>query len=71
MPLDETARGLGGFAARRLQTVRFCAMLLGFVFFYLTTARAVRRRYADAERSGRTLWLDHGPFSRPTDEGAN
>ncbi|MCY4627082.1 MAG: hypothetical protein OXE58_05870 [Acidobacteria bacterium] len=69
MPLDETAHGLGGFLARRLQTFRFFAMLLRFVVFYLTAGRKVRRRYAEAERNGKTIWLDHGPFRPEAGEG--
>jgi hypothetical protein len=64
MALDETARGLGGFLYRRLQTLRFFLGFVGFVFFFLTKGREVRRRYAAAERSGDTIWLDHGPFRR-------
>lgn len=71
MPLDETARGLGGFLYRRLQTLRFLLDSIGFVFFFLTKGREVRRRYAAAERSGGTLWLDHGPFRQEPEEGAN
>ena len=70
MALDETARGLGGFLFRRIQTLRFLFALFRFVFFFLTTGRAVRRRYAAAERSGGVLWLDHGPFRSGPDEGA-
>ena len=62
MALDETARGLGGFLYRRLQTLRFLLDSVRFVFFFLTKGREVRRRYAEAERSGDTIWLDHGPF---------
>ena len=66
MLLNETARGLGGFVARRLQTFRSIGMLFRFVVFYLTTARAVRIRYAHAERNRETIWLDHGPFRSET-----
>ena len=67
-PMDETARGLRGFLARRWQTVAFVAMSVRFVLFYLTEARRVRRRYADAQRTGGMIWLDRGPFLDPTDE---
>ena len=62
--MDETARGLGGFCYRRLQTLRFGFDTLRFVIFFLTKGREVRRRYAAAERSGGTIWLDRGPFHR-------
>lgn len=71
MPLDETARGVGGFLFRRFQTLRFFLASFRFIFFFLTAGRAVRRRYAVAERSGGTIWLDHGPFRREPDEAAN
>ena len=71
MAVDETARGFGGFLFRRLQTLRFFLASFRFIFFFLTAGRAVRRRYAAAERSGGTLWLDHGPFRREPDEDAN
>ena len=71
MPLDETARGLGGFLFRRLQTLRFLLGSLRFVLFFLTRGREVRRRYAAAERSGGTIWLDHGPFRQEPEEGAS
>ena len=71
MPLDETARGLGGFLFRRFQTLRFFLASFRFIFFFLTAGRAVRRRYAAAERSGDTMWLDHGPFRPEPDEAAN
>ena len=71
MALDETARGLGGFLYRRLQTLRFFLDSVRFVFFFLTRGREVRRRYAEAERSGDTIWLDHGPFGREPEEGAH
>ncbi len=70
MPFDETARGPGGFLFRRLQTLRFFLASLRFIVFFLTAGRAVRRRYAAAERSGSTIWLDHGPFPRKPEEGA-
>lgn len=70
MALDETARGPGGFLARRLQTLRFFATSFRFVFFYLTSARAVRRRHAEAERTGGVIWLDHGPFRPESGERA-
>ena len=70
MPVDETARGPGGFLFRRFQTLRFFLASFRFIFFFLTAGRAVRRRYAAAERSGRTIWLDHGPFCREPEEGA-
>ena len=69
MPMDETARGLGGFLARRLQTLRFLVNTFRFIFLFLTKARAVRRRHAEAERNGATIWLDHGPFRREPGEG--
>ena len=69
MALDETARGPGGFLFRRFQTLRFFLASFRFVFFFLTVGRAVRRRYAAAERSGGVLWLDHGPFRSEPDEG--
>ena len=69
MPLDETARGLGGFLARRLQTLRFLIDGCRFIFLYLTKLREVRRRYAAAERTGETIWLDHGPFRQKPGEG--
>lgn len=71
MPLDETARGLGGFWFRRLQTLRFCFASLRFIVFFLTTGREVRRRYAAAEQSGDTIWLDHGAFPQEPDEAPN
>ena len=71
MPLDETARGLGGFLFRRLQTLRFFLASLRFIVFFLTTGRAVRRRYTAAERSGSTIWLDHGPFRGEPEEDAS
>ncbi len=71
MPLDETARGPGGFLYRRLQTLRFFLQSLRFIAFFLTAGRAVRRRYAAAERSGSTIWLDHGPFRGEPEDGAN
>ncbi|MDE2661043.1 MAG: hypothetical protein OXI45_12640 [Acidobacteriota bacterium] len=69
MALDETAPGLGGFFFRRLQTFRFFLASLRFILFFLTSGRAVRRRYAAAERSGGTIWLDHGPFREKPEEG--
>ena len=69
MALDETAPGPGGFLFRRLQTLRFLCASLRFIVFFLTTGRGVRRRYAEAERSGGVIWLDHGPFRR--DPGAS
>lgn len=71
MPVDETAHGLGGFLFRRFQTLRFLLASFRFIFFFLTAGRAVRRRYAAAERSGDTIWLDHGPFRQEPDEAAN
>ena len=68
MPFHETARGPGGFLYRRFQTVRFFLNSVGFVFFFLTKGREVRRRYAAAERSGDTIWLDHGPFRQEPGE---
>ena len=68
MTLDETARGLGGFFYRRFQTLRFFLASFRFIFFFLTAGRAVRRRYAAAERSGDTIWLDHGPFRQESGE---
>lgn len=68
MPMDETARGLGGFIARRLQTLRFLVNGVGFIVLFLTRAREVRRRHAAAERNGETIWLDHGPFHRESGE---
>ncbi len=69
MPMDETARGLGGFLARQLQTLRFLVNAFRFIFLFLTKAREVRRRYAEAERKGETIWLDHGPFRQSPEEG--
>ncbi len=69
MPMDETARGLGGFLARRLQTIRFLVNTFRFIFLFLTKARKVRRRHAEAERDGETIWLDHGPFRQEPGEG--
>ena len=69
MPFNETARGPGGFLFRRLQTLRFFLASLRFIVFFLTAGRAVRRRYAAAERSGGTIWLDHGPFREKPEEG--
>lgn len=63
MAVDIEARGAAGFVARRLQTLSFLLGAFRFVFFYLTTARAVRRRYAKAERTGGVIWLDRGPFA--------
>ena len=37
-----------------------------FTFLYLTRARAVRRRYAEAERRGERIVLDRGPFTGET-----
>ena len=72
MPLDETARGLGGFLARRLRTLRFLINAFRFIVLYLTKLREVRRRYAKAERTGETIWLDHGPFRQgPEERSAN
>ena len=71
MPFDETSRGLGGFLFRRLQTLRFFLQSLRFIVFFLTAGRAVRHRYAAAERSGGTIWLDHGPFRGEPEEGAS
>ena len=70
MSLDETARGPGGFLFRRFQTLRFFLASLRFIFFFLTTGRAVRRRYAAAEQAGGTIWLDHGPFRGEPEDGA-
>lgn len=61
--LDETTRGAPGFLVRRWRTVTFFLSSLGFVVFYLTTGRRVRRRYREAQRTGRTIWLDRGPFA--------
>ena len=69
MRMDETARGLGGFLARRLQTLRFLVNTLRFVLLFLTKARAVRRRYAEAERRGEKIWLDQGPFAHEPEQG--
>ena len=71
MPMDETARGPGGFLFRRYQTLRFFLGTFRFIFFFLTAGREVRRRYAAAERSGDRIWLDHGPFRQEPDEAAN
>ncbi len=60
--MDETARGIPGFLARRIRTGRFLLTSLRFTLLYFTKAREVRRRYAEAERSGKTIWLDRGPF---------
>lgn len=67
--MDETARGVGGFLARRLQTLRFLVNFLRFIGFFLTTGREVRRRYAEAEQEGETIWLDHGPFRQEPGKG--
>ena len=72
MPMDETARGLGGpdsSPAGLRQTLRFLVNTFRFIFLFLTKARAVRRRHAEAERNGATIWLDHGPFRREPGEG--
>ena len=71
MVLDETGRGLSGFLTRRMQTLRFFTMGIRFIFFYLTRAREVRRRYAEAERTGNVIWLDRGPFRQETGEGTH
>ena len=70
MALDETARGPAGFVFRRLQTLRFLVMSFRVIAFCLTKGRAVRRRYAEAERTGDVIWLDHGPFGREPGGGA-
>ena len=69
MALDETSRGPGGFLVRRLQTLRFVVNAFRFIFLFLTKAREVRRRYAEAERKGEMIWLDHGPFGQGPEEG--
>ena len=70
--MDVTSRGLAGFLARRLETLRFLVNTGRFIVFYLTKAREVRRRYAEAERRGEKIWLDHGPFARdPKKSGAH
>ncbi len=66
-PVDETSRGIGGFLLRRWRTLSFFLTSLGFVGFYLTTGRRVRRRYREAQRSGGTIWLDQGPFANDAD----
>ena len=71
MPFDESARGLGGFVFRRFQTLRFFFASFRFIVFFLTTGREVRRRYAEAERSGDVLWLDHGPFRQEPGKAAD
>lgn len=60
--MDPTARGPGGFLARRIRDFVHLAVAIRFVGLYLTKARRVRRRYREAERSGGTIWLDEGPF---------
>ena len=69
MGLDATGRGLSGFWTRQIQTLRFFTMGIRFIFFYLTRAREVRRRYAEAERTGNVIWLDRGPFRQGTGKG--
>ena len=68
--MDETSRGIGGFLVRRWRTVSFLLNSLGFVGFYLTTGRRVRRRYREAERRGGTIWLDRGPFEDDSEGGS-
>ena len=60
--MDATARGLGGFLARRVRDLAHLAVAVRFVGLYLTKARQVRRRYREAQRTGGTIWLDDGPF---------
>ena len=67
--MDVTSRGLAGFLARRLETLRFVVTAGRFIVLYLTKAREVRRRHAEAERKGETIWLDHGPFRQSPEEG--
>ena len=70
--MDVTSRGLAGFLARRLETLRFLVNTGRFIVFYLTKAREVRRRYGEAERRGEKIWLDHGPFNHdPKKSGAH
>lgn len=66
--MSETARGLTGFLARRRRAAAALWTAARFTLLYLTRARAVRRRYADAERRGRRLLLDEGPFALRTGE---
>ena len=60
--MDETARGIGGIAARAWRTLALAGVVARFVVFYLTKGREVRLRLRRAERTGGTIWLDHGPF---------
>ena len=69
--MDETARGIGGFLARRWRAATLLLTTLRFVLFYLTTGRRVRRRYEEAQRAGRTIWLDHGPFAGDDEAAAS
>lgn len=62
----ETARGPRGFLARRWRSVLALGDAARFTFLYLTRARTVRRRYAEAERDGRRIVLDRGPFTGET-----
>lgn len=66
--MSETARGLAGFVARRRRAVAALRTAARFTFLYLTRARAVRCRYAEAERRGQRLILDDGPFALRTGE---
>ncbi len=60
--MDETARGIGGIAARGWRTLVLAGVVVRFVAFYLTKGREVRLRHRRAEQTGATIWLDHGPF---------
>lgn len=62
----ETERGLRGFLARRARSALALRDAARFTFLYLTRARAVRRRYAEAERRGERIVLDRGPFTGET-----
>lgn len=64
--MRETARGFGGFVARRRRAAEALWTAARFTLLYLTRARRVRRRYAEAEREGRRLVLDDGPFALRT-----
>lgn len=64
--MKETAWGLAGFLARRRRAAVALWTAARFTLLYLTRARRVRRRYAEAERRGRRLVLDDGPFALRT-----
>ena len=75
MPLDETARGLGGFLFRRLQTLRFFLASFRFIFFFLTagargaaplrSSRAVRGHDLAGTRARSARSPTRPPTDRP------